>query len=81
MAFYAGDAFPAWKGNLFIGALAGQRLIRLELDGTAVKHEERLLGELNQRIRDVRTGPDGLLYLLTDSANGRVLRLEPLGAR
>ena len=81
MAFYAGDAFSGWKGNLFIGALAGQRLVRLELDGTYVKHEERLLGELNQRIRDVRAGPDGLLYVLTDSANGRVLRLEPLSAR
>ena len=79
MAFYTGAAFAAWQGNLFVGALAGQRLVRLELDGTTIKHEERLLGELNQRIRDVRAGPDGLLSLLTDSANGRVLRLEPAG--
>ena len=77
MAFYSGDAFASWRGNLFAGALAGQRLVRLELDGSSVKHEERLLGELNERIRDVRAGPDGFIYLLTDSSNGRILRLEP----
>ena len=77
MVFYSGDAFPAWKGNLFVGALAGQRLVRLELDGVAVKHEERLLGELSERIRDVRAGPDGLIYVLTDSSSGRILRIEP----
>ena len=77
MAFYTGDAFPAWKGNVFVGALVGQRLVRLELDGEVVKHEERLLGDLRERIRDVRAGPDGLLYVLTDNSNGRVLRLEP----
>ena len=78
MAFYGGDAFPQWKGNLFVGALAGQRLLRLELDGSVVKHEERLLAEVRERIRDVRAGPDGLLYVLTDSSDGRILRLEPL---
>ena len=78
MAFYTGDAFPAWKGNLFVGALAGQRLVRLELDGDSVKHEERLLGDLRERIRDVRAGPNGLIYLLTDNAHGSVLRLEPV---
>ena len=78
MAFYSGDAFPAWRGNLFVGALAGQRLVRLELDDDTVKHEERLLGELRERIRDVRVGPDGLIYLLTDTSSGRILRLEPL---
>lgn len=78
MAFYTGDAFPAWKGNLFVGALAGQRLVRLELDDESVKHEERLLGDLVERIRDVRSGPDGLIYVLTDNSNGRLLRLEPL---
>ena len=78
MAFYAGDAFPAWKGNLFIGALAGQRLVRLELDGDKVIREERLLAELRERIRDVRVGADGLIYLLTDSSSGRLLRLEPV---
>ena len=77
MAFYEGDAFPQWKGNLFVGALAGQRLVRLELDGDSIKHEERLLGDLRERIRDVRAGPDGLLYVLTDNASGRILRLEP----
>lgn len=76
MAFYGGDAFPQWKGNLFVGALAGQRLVRLELDGETVKHEERLLGDLRERIRDVRAGPDGLIYVLTDNSNGRILRLE-----
>ena len=78
MAFYNGDAFPQWKGNLFVGALAGQRLVRLELDGETVKHEERLLGDVGERIRDVRAGPDGLLYVLTDNSNGRILRLEPV---
>jgi glucose/arabinose dehydrogenase len=77
MAFYAGDLFPAWRGNLFVGALAGQALVRLELDGEKVGREERLLRELGQRIRDVRTGPDGALYLLTDSLSGRILRVVP----
>ena len=77
MAFYAGDAFPQWHGNLFIGALAGQALIRLELDGNRIVHEERLL-EGRDRIRDVRIGPDGFIYLLTDSADGKLLRLEPV---
>jgi aldose sugar dehydrogenase len=77
MAFYTGDLFPAWKGNLFVGALAGQVLVRLELDGERVVKEERLLRELGERIRDVRNGPDGALWLLTDNANGRVLRVTP----
>jgi glucose/arabinose dehydrogenase len=76
MAFYSGDAFPSWKGNLFVGALRGQLLVRLELDGERVKHEERLLTELGKRIRDVRQGPDGKLYLL-DESDGRILRLDP----
>jgi aldose sugar dehydrogenase len=79
MAFYTGDRFPAWKGDLFVGALLGKLLARLELDGTRVVHEERLLKDLGERIRDVRQGPDGLLYLLTDSSDGRVLRIEPAG--
>ena len=62
---------------LFIGALAGQALIRLELDGDRIVHEERLL-QGRDRIRDVRIGPDGLIYLLTDSADGKLLRLEPV---
>ena len=77
MAFYAGDLFPAWRGNLFVGALTGQILVRLELDGEKVKREERLLEGLRERIRDVRAGPDGALYLLTDASAGRILRVVP----
>lgn len=76
MAFYTGDAFPQWQGNLFVGALRGELLARLVLDGNRVVHEERLLTELRSRIRDVRQGPDGKLYLL-DESNGRILRLDP----
>lgn len=79
MAFYTGDAFPGWRGNLFIGALAGQALIRLELDGDRIVHEERLL-QGRDRIRDVRTGPDGFIYVLTDGTDGKLLRLEPPAA-
>jgi glucose/arabinose dehydrogenase len=77
MAFYTGDLFPAWRGNLFVGALAGQLIARLELDGDKVVKEERLLRELRERIRDVRQGPDGALWLLTDNSAGRILRLAP----
>jgi aldose sugar dehydrogenase len=77
MAFYTADLFPAWKGNLFVGALAGQLLVRLELDGETVTTEERLLANFGERIRDVRQGPDGAIWLLTDAGNGRVLRLAP----
>jgi len=77
MAFYTGEAFPSWRGNLFLGALSGRALVRLELDGSRVVHEERLLQDLGLRIRDVRNGPDGTLYLLTDDPSGKLLRLEP----
>ena len=77
MAFYTADRFPAWRGNLFVGSLKFALLVRLELDGTKITHEERLLEDLSERIRDVRQGPDGLLYLLTDNPDGRILRLEP----
>lgn len=77
MAFYTADAFPNWRGNLFIGALALTHLSRLELDGEKVVKEERLLGDLKARIRDVRQGPDGFLYLLTDARDGKLLRLVP----
>jgi glucose/arabinose dehydrogenase len=77
MAFYTGDVFPAWKGNLFVGALAGQLLVRLELDGEKVGKEERLLTSLGARIRDVRQGPDGAIWLLSDSSDGKVLRISP----
>lgn len=77
MAFYTGDLFPTWKGSLFNGALKSQLLSRLELKGDAVVKEERLLQALNERIRDVRQGPEGALYLLTDSTSGRILRVVP----
>jgi aldose sugar dehydrogenase len=77
MAFYSGDLFPAWRGNLFVGALAAQLLVRLELDGQKVVREERLLRDQNERIRDVRQGPDGALWLATDSSSGRILRVAP----
>jgi glucose/arabinose dehydrogenase len=78
MAFYAGNRFPAWRGNLFVGALKGQMLVRLTLDGNRVVREERLLEGLIGRIRDVRAGPDGYIYLLTDHSRGRIVRLEPV---
>jgi aldose sugar dehydrogenase len=76
MAFYTADAIPFWKGSLFVGALAMHELIRLELDGDAIVHEERLISGRGERIRDVRQGPDGALYLLTDSDDGKLLRLQ-----
>lgn len=78
MAFYTGDAFPAWKGALFAGALAGTHLARLMLDGEKITAEEKLLAETGWRIRDVRQGPDGLLYLLFDEAESGIYRLAPL---
>lgn len=77
MAFYTGDKFPQWQGNLFVGALAGQALVRLELEGEKIRHEQRLFQNELGRLRDVRNGPDGYLYLLTDQNPGRLLRLEP----
>jgi aldose sugar dehydrogenase len=76
-AFYTADLFPEWKGNLFVGALAGQALHRLVLDGEKVVGEETLVTEPAERIRDVRLGPDGALWLLTDNPEGRVLRVVP----
>lgn len=75
MAFYDAERFPAWQHNLFIGALVDRSLIRLQLDGDEITHDERLLKDLGARIRDVRLGPDGYLYLLTDAADGRLLRV------
>ena len=77
MAFYTGDRFPQWRGNLFIGSLKFRYLNRLELDGRRVIAQHRLLADLDERIRCVRQGPDGLLYVSTDSPAGRILRLEP----
>jgi aldose sugar dehydrogenase len=80
MAFYIGDKFPAWRGDLFVGALRDQMLVRLKLDGEKVVKEERILLRALGRIRDVRTGPDGLLYLLTDEPNGVLARIEPVSS-
>ncbi|MCI0330222.1 MAG: PQQ-dependent sugar dehydrogenase [candidate division Zixibacteria bacterium] len=77
MCFYTGDAFPRWKGSVFIGSLTPGLLVRLELKDGKVTKEERYFGYLHERIRDVRQGPDGLLYLLTDNPEGRILRLSP----
>ena len=77
MAFYTGDKFERWKGDLFVGALRDQMLVRVKLDGEKVVSEERLLKGVLGRIRDVRAGPDGLIYLLTDESNGKLVRLEP----
>jgi glucose/arabinose dehydrogenase len=75
---YRGGKFPAWDGDVFVGALAFKHLRRVDLDdqGNAVA-QEQLLTELNERIRDVRTSPDGDLYVTTDDAAGKVLRIEP----
>jgi len=77
MAFYTGELFPKWKGSLFVGALVPGFLVRLDIDGDNIGDEERLLQGLGERIRDVRQGPDGALWLVTDSSNGRVLRVAP----
>ena len=77
MTFYSGDTFPNWHGDLFVGALRGQMLVRLTLEGEQVVAEERMLQNQVGRIRDVRQGPDGFIYLLTDARNGALLRLEP----
>lgn len=77
MAFVTGERYPGWQGSLVIGALRGESVLRLTLDGTRVVGEQRLLEGLKERIRDVRQGPDGWLYVLTDNADGRVIRLEP----
>ena len=77
MAFYTGDKFPAWRGSVLVGALAGELLTRLSLDGNRITGEERILQDLGERIRDVRQGPDGYVYLLTDRPSGRLLRVKP----
>jgi len=77
LMIYDGDRFPAWQGSFFAGALSGELLVRLEVAGGKVAVEERMLEDLEERIRDVRQGPDGLIYLLTDHPEGMLLRLEP----
>ena len=77
MAFYTGERFPHWRGNLFVGSLVFGQLARLELQGEAVSHEERLFNREFGRIRDVKQGPDGFLYFLTDEEDGKLYRLIP----
>jgi glucose/arabinose dehydrogenase len=80
MIFYTGNLFPAWKDSLFVGGMASQNLVRLTVKGEQVVGEERLLQDLQpqrERIRDVRQGPDGAIYLLTDNVKGRILKLVP----
>ena len=77
LMIYDADRFPAWRGSFFAGALSGELLVRLEVAGGKAMVEERMLEDLEERIRDVRQGPDGLIYLLTDHPDGMLLRLEP----
>ena len=78
MIFYTGDAFPEWKNDLFVAALRGSQVARLDLDGDRVMHEETLLKEdTNARLRDIAQGPDGFIYLLSDDKNGALLRIKP----
>jgi aldose sugar dehydrogenase len=77
MTVYTGDVFPQWRGDLFVGALALQHLNRVSLRDAQPREEERLLDDRGHRIRDVKTGPDGLIYLLVDAASAPLLRLEP----
>ncbi len=78
MLFYTGDKFPEWRGSIFVGGLASQALVRLTLRNGVVATEERYLHELHERIRDVRQGPDGYIYLITDNPKGLLLRVKPL---
>jgi aldose sugar dehydrogenase len=78
MAFYQGDVFPQWRGNLLVGSLRDAMLVRLELDGEKIVKEERLARDAIGRIRDVRVGPDGYVYLLSDEPRGVMARLEPV---
>jgi len=77
MQFYTGDAFPAWRGSLFVGGLVSQRLVRLVIEGNRVVGEEHLLAERGQRVRDVRQGPDGALYVVTDESDGELWKITP----
>jgi aldose sugar dehydrogenase len=81
MVFYTADTFPDWKGSLLIGSLTPGLLVRLTLKDGRVVREERYLGDLKERIRDVRQGPDGLIYLVTDHRDGRILRVRPSASR
>ncbi|MEQ9110013.1 MAG: PQQ-dependent sugar dehydrogenase [Rhodospirillaceae bacterium] len=77
MTLYDGDAFPAWQGDIFIAALANMTVRRLDMENGEIRDQETLFAEVEERFREVRTGPDGYLYLLTDSADGRVIQVRP----
>ncbi|HEX7152632.1 MAG TPA: PQQ-dependent sugar dehydrogenase [Thermoanaerobaculia bacterium] len=77
MIVYTGNAFPQWKGSIFVGSLQPGALVRLVLQNGRVTREERFLGDLGERIRDVEQGPEGAIYVITDSPSGRILRIEP----
>lgn len=77
MTFYSGDLIPEWKNNLFVATLAGEHLARLVIEGDRIVGEERLLQDQHQRIRHVVQGPDGALWVITDSADGRLIRIAP----
>jgi aldose sugar dehydrogenase len=79
LTFYTGDAFPEWRGNAFVGALARQHIRRIVLDGTRVVEQEVMLDDRGQRFRAIEQGPDGLLYLLVDAPRAPLLRIEPGG--
>ena len=79
LTFYTGDRFPGWRGSLLVGSMSPGALVRLVMENGRVAREERYLGDLGERIRDVAQGPDGLIYVVTDSPRGRVLRVEPAG--
>ncbi|MGH8503746.1 MAG: PQQ-dependent sugar dehydrogenase [Gammaproteobacteria bacterium] len=77
--FYTGDAFPAWQGDLFVGSLDREVVVRLDMQDGRVASETRFLAGLGQRIRDVRQGPDGAIYLITDEPDGQIIKVEPAG--
>jgi glucose/arabinose dehydrogenase len=77
LAWYRGDAFPQWQGDLFLGALAAGEIRRIDLEGTEVVGQERVFPEIDERVRDIAVGPDGALYVLIDAEDGRVLRIRP----
>jgi glucose/arabinose dehydrogenase len=77
MIFYSGKLAPEWERNIFVGGLGSEALVRLEVEGRKVIHEERLLENLGERIRDVVEGPDGAIYVATDADNGKILKIVP----